>query len=326
MAKILVVAELSGGVLKKTTHSAITFARTVAQGTGGSFDILAIGQGAGSVASDLGGFGAGTIHVADDASLAGYVGEKFSPTVASVAKAGGYAIVVAAASAYGKDLMPRVAARLGAGLASDVIRVEAVGDKVTYKRPMYAGNAIATMEITTPMAVVTVRQADFAAAAPSGGSSPTASVAVESQPAGARAEFVAFDEVKSTRPELTEAKIVVSGGRALKSAEGFKTVLEPLVDTLGAAMGASRAACDAGYVPNDLQVGQTGKVVAPQLYVAVGISGAIQHLAGMKNSKVIVAINKDAEAPIFQVADYGLVADLFQAVPAMVDAVRKARE
>jgi electron transfer flavoprotein alpha subunit len=326
MAKILVVAELGGGALKKTTHSAITFARAAAEGTGGSFDILAIGKGAEAVASQLAGFGAGTVLVADDAYLADYVGERFSPTVAAAARAGGYDVVALTASSFGKDLGPRVAARLEAGLASDIARVEVEGGKLAFKRPMYAGNAIATMSVGTAVSVVTVRQAEFSAAASSGGSSAIVRVPVEKQSSAERVEFVAFEEsVKSARPELTEASTVVSGGRALKSADGFKTVLEPLVDAFGAAMGASRAACDAGYVPNDLQVGQTGKVVAPKLYVAVGISGAIQHLAGMKNSKVIVAVNKDPEAPIFQVADYGLVADLFKSVPELTDAVKKAR-
>jgi electron transfer flavoprotein alpha subunit len=325
MAKILVVAETAGATVKKTTLSAITFARTAAQGTGGSFDILVMGKGAEGAAKDLAAYGAGTVHVADDEYLANYVGERFSPTAAAVAKAGGYTVVVITASVFGKDLGPRLAARLGAGFASDISRVAVEAGKLAYKRPMYAGNAIGAMEVTTPVQVVTVRQAEFEAAAPSGGASAVAKVAVEKQPAAERVEFVSFDEVKSERPELTEAKVVVSGGRSLKSSENFKSVLEPLVDAMGAAMGASRAACDAGYVPNNLQVGQTGKVVAPRLYVAVGISGAIQHLAGMKNSKTIVAINKDPEAPIFQVADYGLVADLFKAVPELTEAVKKVR-
>ena len=318
MAKVLVVAEIVNGALKKTTNSAITFARTV-----GSFDILAIGKGAAGPAKDLATYGAGSVLVADDDYFAGYVGERFSPTVAAAAK--GYDVVVVTASVFGKDLAPRVAAKLGAGYASDIAKVEVNGGKLSYKRPMYAGNAIATMEINTPVQVVSVRQSEFEAAAPSGGSSATQAVAVEKQASADRVEFVSFEEVKSERPDLAEAKVVVSGGRSLKSSENFKTVLEPLVDAMGAAMGASRAACDAGYVPNSLQVGQTGKVVAPRLYIAVGISGAIQHLAGMKNSKTIVAINKDAEAPIFQVADYGLVADLFKAVPELTDAVKKLR-
>jgi electron transfer flavoprotein alpha subunit len=188
---------------------------------------------------------------------------------------------------------------------------------------MYAGNVSGTVEILTDKQVVTVRQSEFDAAQPSGGSSPIEEIAVQSDPIAGRVEFLGVEVVKTERPELTEADIVVSGGRALKSAENFTSVIEPLVDALGAAMGASRAACDAGYVSPELQVGQTGKVVAPKLYVAIGISGAIQHLAGMKGSKTIVAINKDKEAPIAQVADYFLVADLFEAVPALTEAVKK---
>lgn len=326
MAKILVVAELGGGSVKKSTNSAITFARNAVAAVGGSFDIVALGKGATALAAQLAGYGAGTVFTNDDAYLNDYVGERYSPTVSALAAQNAYDIVVVTGTAFGKDLAPRVAARLDAGLASDIVRVEGAGGKLAFKRPMFAGNAIATMSVTTAVTVVSVRQAEFEAAAPSGGASSTSPVALTKQASAERVEFVSFDEsVKSARPELTEASTVVSGGRALKSAEGFKTVLEPLVDAFGAAMGASRAACDAGYVPNDLQVGQTGKVVAPKLYVAVGISGAIQHLAGMKNSKVIVAINKDADAPIFQVADYGFVADLFKVVPELTQAIKQAK-
>ncbi|MDO9015932.1 MAG: electron transfer flavoprotein subunit alpha/FixB family protein [Deltaproteobacteria bacterium] len=319
MSKILVVAEVSAGKLKKTTHSAISFARLA----GMPFDVLVIGHGVGAAVEELRAFGAGAVKVADDARFAHYVGEVFAPTVSAAAS--GYSVVAVTASSFGKDLAPRVAARLGAGFASDIAGVEASGGVLSYKRPMYAGNALATMQVTTATQVVSARQSEFEAAAPSGGASPVEAVAAVDAPLAGRVEFVSFDEVKSARPELAEAKVVVSGGRSLKSAEGFKTVLEPLVDVMGAAMGASRAAVDAGYVPNDLQVGQTGKVVAPKLYIAVGISGAIQHIAGMKNSKVIVAINKDPEAPIFQLADYGLVADLYKAVPELTEAVKKIR-
>ncbi len=319
MNKTLVIAEIVGGRLKKTTLSAIAFARKV----GRPYDILAIGQNVSAVVEELRGYGAETVKSADDGLFEHYIAEYYTPTVASVAVSGSYDVVVVTASAYGKDIAPRIAARLGAGFASDIARVEVSDAKLSYKRPMYAGNAMGTMTLNTPVHVVSVRQSEFEPAASSGGQSAVVSVAAVPAPLWDRVEFVRFDEVKSERPELTEAKVVVSGGRSLKSAENFKSVLEPLVDALGAAMGASRAAVDAGYVPNDLQVGQTGKVVAPRLYVAVGISGAIQHLAGMKNSKVIVAINKDPEAPIFQVADYGLVADLFKAVPEFTDAVRK---
>jgi electron transfer flavoprotein alpha subunit len=321
MTDVLVVAELIDGGLRKTTLSAISAARTIAQGTGGAFDVLAIGAGAKNAASQVAAFGARKILATEIAG--GYIAEGYAPTVAKAAS--GYGVVIATASTYGKDLMPRVAAKLGAGLASDISKVSVDGGKITYKRPTYAGNVYASMQVTTAIQCVTVRQSEFEAAAESGGQSPVEELAAVSDAVASKVQFVSIETVKNERPELTEAANVVSGGRALKSSENFKTVLEPLVDAFGAAMGASRAACDAGYVPNDLQVGQTGKVVAPKLYVAVGISGAIQHLAGMKGSKVIVAINKDKEAPIAQVADYFLVADLFKAVPELTAAVKKAK-
>ena len=322
MADVLVVAEVAEGKLKKTTHSSVTFAQKAAAALGGTYSILVIGDGASGAAAEAQGLGAAKVLVAEDASLKSYLAERYAPTVAEVGK--GYAVVVGTASAYGKDLLPRVAARLGAGYASDISDVIAEGSQLRYKRPMYAGNAFGLCSVSTPIQVVSVRQSAFAAAEPSGGQSPVEKVAVKAPSAAAeRVEFVSFDQVKSARPELAEARVVVSGGRALK--EKFAQVLDPLADALGAAVGASRAACDAGYAPSDLQVGQTGKIVAPQLYLAIGISGAIQHLAGMKGSKVIVAINKDGEAPIFSVADYGLVADLFKAVPEMTEEVKKLK-
>jgi electron transfer flavoprotein alpha subunit len=287
MAGTLVIAELGDGKVKKSTHSAITFAKQV----GAPFAILAIGAGAANAAKELAGFGAQKVLVTDDASLAHYVAEKLAPTVAKAAKDGGWDTVVVTATSYGKDLAPRVAAKLSAGYAPDVDRVKVDGAKRSYRRPQYAGNALGWLEIATPVHVVSVRQTEFAAAEPSGGASPVEAFAkAADDPAAARVEFLKVESGKS----------------------------EPLADALGAAIGASRAACDAGYAPPELQVGQTGRTVAPQLYVAVGISGAIQHIAGMKGSKYIVAINKDADAPIFQIADYGLVADLFVAVPEMV--------
>jgi len=323
MTDVLVIAELLDGKVRKTTHSAITLAKTIAAGTGGAFDVLAIGDGAKAAAAELTGFGARKVFATQVDG--GYLAENYAPTVAAIG--GSYGVLTVTASTYGKDLAPRVAARLGAGVASDISGVTVEGGTLTYKRPMYAGNVFGHVQLTTPIQVVTPRQSEVEAAQPTGGASPVEDLAATSGgAASARIEFVALEQsAKSARPELSEAATVVSGGRALKSAEGFQTVLEPLVDAFGAAMGASRAACDAGYVPNDLQVGQTGKVVAPKLYVAVGISGAIQHLAGMKGSKVIVAVNKDKEAPIAQVADYFLVADLFKAVPELTDAVKKAR-
>ena len=321
MADILVVAEIVEGQVKKATHSAITFAREASKALGGGFDILAIGAGAEKLAGELGAFGAKKVLVADDASLKGYVTERYAPIVAAAGK--NYGVVVATATTNGKDLAPRVAAKLNAGYAPDITGFKAEGAKLIYKRPMFAGNAFGWMSVETPIQVVSVRQTDFTAAEPSGGSSGVEKVATAADPAASQVEFVAFETVKSDRPDLAEAKVVVSGGRSIK--EKFMNVLEPLADTLGAAIGASRAACDAGYAPAELQVGQTGKVVAPQLYVAVGISGAIQHLAGMKGSKTIVAINKDPEAPIFQVADYGLVADLFTAIPELTTAIKAAK-
>jgi electron transfer flavoprotein alpha subunit len=235
----------------------------------------------------------------------------------------GFSVVAVTASSFGKDIAPRVAAKLDAGYAPDISSVSNSGSKLVYKRPVYAGNAYATCELLTPMQVVSVRQSEFAAAEPSsGGSSPTESVALAAKdPAAARVSFVSLEAQTSARPDLGEARAIVSGGRALK--EKFAEVLDPLATRLNAAVGASRAACDAGFAPPELQVGQTGRVVAPKLYLAIGISGAIQHLAGMKGSKTIVAINKDPDAPIFQVADYGLVSDLFTAVPELVTELQK---
>jgi len=319
MTDILVVAELYEGKNRKTTLSAVAFARQVAEATSGAFDILSIGEGANAAAQELAGFGARKILETEIAG--GYVAENLAATVAGAAK--GYGVVVAAGTAYGKDLLSRAAGKLAAGVAPDISAVRVDGGELVYTRPMYAGNVIATMKVTTPIQFVTVRQTDFEAAAASGGSSPIEKFAAQADEVAKRLRFGSLESVKSERPELTEADVIVAGGRALKSEDNFKNVIEPLADALGAAVGASRAACDAGYVAADLQIGQTGKLVAPKLYLAIGISGAIQHLAGMKGSKVIVAINKDKEAPIAQVADYFFVADLFDAVPALTEAVKK---
>jgi electron transfer flavoprotein alpha subunit len=322
MTNVLVLAEVSEGKLKKPTHSAVTFAKQAAAALGGTYSILVIGGGVDGAAAEAAQLGAAKVLVADDASLAHYVAERYAPTVAALAK--DYAVVVGTATAFGKDLLARVAGRLGAGYVGDISQLLTDGAKLSYKRPMFAGNAYGIATVSTPVQVVSVRQSAFNAAEPGGAAAPIEKVAVAAaEAAAARVEFVSFDQVKSERPELAEARVVVSGGRALK--ERFNEVLDPLADTLSAALGASRAACDAGYAPSDLQVGQTGKVVAPSLYFAIGISGAIQHLAGMKSSKVIVAINKDGDAPIFQVADYGLVADLFAAVPELVKGIQAAR-
>ena len=313
MPGTLVIAELFEGTVRKSTASAIAFARQL----GAPFAIVAIGGGAASAATELTSFGAQKVLAVDDPSLAHYVAERFAPTIAKLVQDGGWDTVALTASTFGKDLAPRVAAKLAAGYAPDIDRVKVDGGKRQYRRPTYAGNALAWLEIATPVHVVTVRQTEFAAAEPVAGASPVENVAkAPDDPAAARVEFLGLHVGKSERPDLGEARVVVSGGRALK--EQYSAVLVPLADALGAALGASRAACDAGYAPPELQVGQTGRTVAPQLYFAIGISGAIQHIAGMKSSKVIVAINKDPDAPIFQIADYGLVADLFVAVPELV--------
>jgi electron transfer flavoprotein alpha subunit len=318
MSNVLLVAEHQHGKFPKTTLVGLTAAKELAGKTGGKCIGLVLGQGVDALAAELAEYGVDVVAV-DGAAFAHYVADAYTAAIAEVAKQKGAEGIVAAATAVGKDLLPRLAARLDAGIAPDITGIV---DAKTFTRPIWAGNLIATIAIESSPRVVSVRTTAYDAAAKGGSKG-----AVEklSPAAAGTTKFVSFNETKSDRPVLTEASIVCSGGRGLKNGENFTTYLEPLCDALGAAMGASRAAVDAGFVPNDLQVGQTGKVVAPTLYIAVGISGAIQHLAGMKDSKVIVAINKDGEAPIFQVADYGLVADLFKAVPELTDEIKKLK-
>jgi electron transfer flavoprotein alpha subunit len=319
MANVLIVAEQHAGSLRKASVNAIGAGQQLAKRTGGRLAILIAGQGVGAAADALRAYG--DVLVADAPALGNYLAEAYAPVVAAAVQASGAVYVGAAATAFGKDLLPRAAARLGAAMATEVLGFGGDGAQVTFTRPMWAGNVLAEVELATPVKAFTVRPTEFApAAAGAGGTVSPLSAQVDL--GSLRTRFVEFKEVKSARPELTEARVVVSGGRGTKG--DFKEV-EGLADDLGAAVGASRAAVDAGWVPNDWQVGQTGKVVAPELYVAAGISGAIQHLAGMKGSKVIVAINKDPEAPIFQLADYGLVADLFKAIPELRAKVKAAR-
>ncbi|MDG2305360.1 MAG: FAD-binding protein [Candidatus Binatia bacterium] len=317
MSKNLVYIEHAHGKVQKASAVALAAANK----SGGDTVALVLGQGVDEVAAQAAKLGVSKVIVVDDARLENYLADIHAKAVAQVAKAEGSENVVAGATAIGKDLFPRVAHLLEAGMASEITDVNDDGSLV---RPTYAGNAMATVTIETPTKVVTVRGTAFEAVEAGGSDAPVEKAELAADVAS-KMRFVEFAETKSDRPQLTEATIVVSGGRGLKSGENFTEVLEPLVDAMGAAMGASRAAVDAGFVPNDLQVGQTGKVVAPQLYVAVGISGAIQHLAGMKDSKVIVAINKDPDAPIFSITDYGLVADLFKAVPEMTEEVKKLK-
>ncbi|ANI14254.1 FAD-binding protein [Pseudomonas sp. R3.Fl] len=307
---ILVIAEHNNGVLGAATLNTVAAAQKI----GGDVAVLVAGQNVGAVAEAAAKIaGVAKVLVADNAAYAHQLPENVAPLVADLGK--GYSHILAAATTNGKNYLPRVAALLDVDQISEIIDVVSAD---TFKRPIYAGNAIATVQSSAPVKVITVRTTGFDAVAAEGGS---AAVEQVSGPADAgKSAFVGEELAKSDRPELTAAKIVVSGGRGMGNGDNFK-ILYALADKLGAAVGASRAAVDAGFVPNDMQVGQTGKIVAPQLYIAVGISGAIQHLAGMKDSKVIVAINKDEEAPIFQVADYGLVGDLFELVPELEKAV-----
>jgi electron transfer flavoprotein alpha subunit len=318
---VLVFAEHQHKKFSKVALVAIRAGQLLAEKSGGTCSAAVLGTDVEGLAAQLAEYGVKTAYAVEHPALEHYVADAHAQALANLATEKGFDTVVATASAVGKDLMPRVAVRLDAGMACEITGINGDGSLV---RPMYAGNAIATISVETAKKVVTVRATAFDAAG-KGASGTVEKVAASIDTGKLRMKFASFNETKSDRPVLTEARIVVSGGRGLKSGENFTTVLEPLVDAMGAAMGASRAAVDAGFVPNDLQVGQTGKVVAPELYVAIGISGAIQHLAGMKDSKVIVAVNKDEEAPIFQVADYGLVADLFKAVPEMKDAVEKLK-
>ena len=303
----LLLAEHDGKTVRPATLNTVTAAAKAA----GDVHVLVAGHNAADAAREAAKItGVSKVFLADGAQFADGLAEPIAAQMVSMAS--GYTHLFAAATAYGKNIMPRVAAKLDAAQISDISSVESAD---TFTRPIYAGNAIATVQSGDPIKVVTARPTNFEPAASEGGSATVETVAVVA--AGDSSRFVSRDVVKLDRPELQGAKIVISGGRGIGSAENFK-LLEPLADKLNAAIGASRAAVDAGYAPNDWQVGQTGKVVAPQLYIAVGISGAIQHLAGMKDSKVIVAINKDAEAPIFQIADYGVVGDLFEVVPQIV--------
>ena len=307
----LVIAEHDNASIKGATLNTVTAAKAC----GGDVHVLVAGHNAGAAAAAAAQIaGVAKVLHADGAQFAHGLAENVAAQV--LALAGSYSHILFPATASGKNAAPRVAAKLDVAQVSDITRVDSPD---TFERPIYAGNAMATVQSTDAVKVITVRTTGFDAAAATGGSAAVETVSAVAD--SGKSQFLGSEIAKSDRPELTAAKVIVSGGRALGSAEKFNEVMTPLADKLGAALGASRAAVDAGYAPNDWQVGQTGKIVAPQLYVAAGISGAIQHLAGMKDSKVIVAINKDAEAPIFSVADYGLEADLFAAVPELTRAL-----
>jgi len=304
---ILILAEHNNSALHVATRHAVTAALQL----GSDIHVLVAGSNCNAAAQQAASVaGVSKVLVADSAAFATALAENIAPLVASIAK--NYSHVLATATTTGKDIFPRVAALLDVSQVSEIVQIVSAD---TFVRPIYAGNALETVQSTDAVKIITLRQTAYPAAG-AGGNAAMETIAANAD--SGLSSFVSITESKSERPELTSARIVVSGGRGMGSAENFKR-LDVLADSLGAAIGASRAAVDAGYVPNDYQVGQTGKVVAPDLYIAVAISGAIQHLAGMKDSKVIVAINKDEEAPIFQVADYGLVADLFNAVPELIE-------
>jgi len=313
---VLVIAEHDGSALKPATLHAVTAASEVVEAAGGDVHLLVAGKDCRPVAEAAAQVeGIAKVLLADDPAYDHALAENWAPLIVKLAS--DYSHVLSPATTSGKNLMPRVAALLDVMQISDISAVEGAD---TFVRPIYAGNALATVQSKDPIKIITVRGTAFAPAAATGGNAPIE--AVETTGSAGMTEFKGAELSKSERPELTSARVIISGGRGMQSGDNFH-LLEKVADRLGAAVGASRAAVDAGFVPNDYQVGQTGKIVAPELYIAVGISGAIQHLAGMKDSKVIVAINKDEEAPIFQVADYGLVADLYQALPELAAELAK---
>ncbi len=319
MGNVLAFCEYTGSALRSAALANITLARTAAEHHGGDVIILLIGKGAADAGAAAAKY-AKKVVVVDDDAVEHYMAETYAPIIARIAGEQGATIVSATATAMGKDVMPRAAALLDAGMASDISAMPAANQ---FTRPVYAGNAYLTVEISTDVICVTARQSEFDAAPEADGAGEVVTAEVgEVETYGA--EFVRLEASQSDRPDLNDADVVVAGGRGMKGKEGFAE-LEKLADLLGAAVGASRAATDAGMVPADLQVGQTGKIVAPNLYIAVGISGAIQHLAGMKGSKTIVAINKDPEAPIFQVADYGLVAKWENSLGELIEEIQKIK-
>lgn len=327
MTAILVFLQNDQAKILKGSLSALTAAQKLkAAWKKDAIHAVLIGPKSEDAAKEALQYGFSQVHYSDDALFEKFRAEPYSRAVALAAKASGADCVVACATSFGKDLMPRVSVLLDGAQASDVI---AVNEDGSLKRPMFAGNTIADVEILTNVKLVTVRSTGFEAAVPGGTSGAVSKLDLskdaELKEQARFGEVTGYEVSKADRPELTEARVVVSGGRALQSKESFDKIMTPLADSLGAAIGASRAAVDSGYAPNDWQVGQTGKVVAPQLYIAVGISGAIQHLAGMKDSKTIVAINKDPDAPIYEVADFGLVADLYQVVPELTEKIKKVK-
>jgi electron transfer flavoprotein alpha subunit len=323
MSKVIVFLEIKEpGVLRPASLHAITFARILGQKLGLSYSLVLLGHGVLALADSVRGYGAERVYVVDDPVLAEPFAENYVPTLRRVVELSQASYVVGAATAAGKDMLPRLAGSLESAFISDCIGIEVNGCDVLWRRPLLAGNAIALCASETARTVITVRHSEFDAACTNGHFSPIDILdAAPAEAAASRIQFSGYDAVDNPRPELAEARVVVSGGRAL--AGRFLEVLGPLADSLGAALGATRAACDGGFAPGDFQVGQTGKVVAPELYLAVGISGAIQHVAGMKGARIIVAINSDPRAPIVSLADYSLIGDLFELVPELVGELRR---
>lgn len=321
MTKILVLAEHDQGQLKTASLAAAGFAGEFASATGGTFEVLIIGDDVAAAAGGLRKCGAASVLVASGRALKHPLADRYAKVIADVAKARGATMVVGASSTFSKDVLPRAAALLDAGMISEVVGVRVEGGEPEFRRVMFAGNVIATVRLDGPVRVATIRAAAFSAPSESA-ECPVENVAVDEAALPSFLEFVEREAKVAGRPDATEARIVVSGGRAFKTPEDFEKLVGGLADALGAAVGSTRALVDSGITPNSLQVGQTGKIVAPELYIALGISGAIQHMAGMKDTKVIVAVNKDSEAPIFEVADYCLVADVYEAVPRMIERLK----
>ena len=320
MAETLVLIELDRQQVKRPSLRAITLARQL----GRDYALLIVGSGLDAIAPTLIGYGASAVIVADDPALAEPLADRYAAVTANVMRKSGAKNLIASSSTFTKDVLPRVAALLDAPMVSDVLALEQVDGAIAYRRPINAGSILATVKVEGDLRVLTARATAFEAPGSSEAVSPVERFPLDGAALPNGMQFVSREERVSARPDLAEARVVVSGGRPLKDTETFERLVGGLADALGGAVGATRAAVDSGMVPNDYQVGQTGKVVAPELYIAVGVSGAIQHLAGIKDSRVIVAINKDPDAPIFQMATYGLVGDLHQIVPQLIEAIRKA--
>ena len=319
MAGTIVLIEQNQGEVKRPSLHAITLARQL----GGDYALLVLGHGLDKIAASLVSYGASAVIVADDPALAEPLADRYATVVAEVARKRGAMTLLGTSSTFSKDILPRAAALLDAPMVTDVLAIEKTDGAISYRRPINAGSMLATVQVEGERRVLTARSTAFEAPAADAGSCPIERFELDAASLPNGMEFISREQRQSDRPDLTEARVVVCGGRPLKDTETFERLVGGLADALGGAVGATRAAVDAGMVPNDYQVGQTGKIIAPELYIGIGISGAIQHLAGIKDSRIIVAINRDPDAPIFQIATYGLVGDLHQLVPQLIDSIRQ---